>query len=164
MGSRPTSTSSVEVVWIGFFDALTDKTVPVGFVMRTDWHLSIHYRSDITELKLPRVFSYTLRNLPKVIIQELCTDFPRVQSEGVHKLLSESVFNGLGSFRCWDSIEDNVEIGDVSSYIDAVRGMIDERFVDYTRGVEEFHASCVRQWTQVPEIQKQPSTPTLAHI
>jgi len=142
----------VVVVLVGYYNPQIKKMAPCGFVMSTPRSAAIYYRADVADHSLPKFFSFTLRNLPAVIQKSLKTH--SVAPHKIHKFLADNVFDGLGSFRCWQpmTIEATADEVDAVSY--AVCELVNRELTAYQAALHEFKDSCSPRWQRLPEPEK----------
>ena len=73
----------------------------------------------------------------------------------------ENCFDGLGSFRCWQPIRQEVSPDDLDAFVIALRELVNGAMDDYQSKLDEFKASCDPHWRRLPELQQSPQMPAL---
>jgi hypothetical protein len=156
---------TIEAVMFGYHDPRINISVPFGFAVRSDQNLTVHYREDIGDTDLPRLFRFTAKNLPKIIGNCWKKQDIWPPEKSLHEFLKEACFGGLGDFRVWSPLVESLEAFEVDGYVLAVRQLVDREVDAYHESFTEYAESCNPQastWRRSPEPSKMPKMPALA--
>lgn len=152
----------IEVVMIGYVDPRINTGAPFGFAMKAAQRVIVHHRTDLTNFGLPQMFEFTAKNLPAIIMDRFKSLGKKADVKTpLHEFLVKNCFDGLGSFRCWQPIQESISPEDLDAFVIALRGLVDRAMSDYQSKLDEFKASCDPGWRRLPELQKTPQMPAL---
>lgn len=168
MGKGNPGTLEVEVVLFGFVDPRVDVMVPYGFAARVDREVAVFSRQDIVDYSLPEVFSFTVKNLPAVIIRRV---IGAGYKDGLYDSLLKNCFDCPGSFRCWEPVIIHAKPQDLLGIFAGFRDLVDGEMKGYAEKVQGYIEECTptpkAAWgttIQPEKVRRQPMPKVAAYV